>query len=63
VTASRLTTIFCDEPGCGTWLDAGVADTAAEARAQLARYGWQTAVRPDPQSRGTLDYCPAHRKD
>lgn len=60
MTASRLTTIFCDEPGCGQWWDEGIADTASEARAQLAGKGWLLAVRPEAKGRASLDYCPSH---
>lgn len=59
MSASRLVTIFCDAPSCGQWYDAGVSDTAAQARKQLRGTGWATAVRavhPGP----TLDYCPTH---
>lgn len=66
MTASRLVTIFCDAPDCSQWEDAGVASTAAAARAALKRRGWRVDVlqHVDPNARPLfaprLDFCPAH---
>jgi hypothetical protein len=60
MTASSLVTVFCDAPSCGRWDDAGVGDTAEEARRGLTRLGWVVAV-PDPDGyRRRFDYCPLH---
>ena len=59
MSARRLVTIMCDEPWCHEWVDQGIGDTAAIARAQLRGSGWVLAVpaqRPGP----TEDYCPKH---
>lgn len=67
MSARRLVTIMCDAPLCGEWWDAGVADTATEARRQLRGSGWRTAVASarayadEPvDSRAARDYCPRH---
>jgi hypothetical protein len=54
MSASRLTTIFCDK--CGAWEDAGVADTAGVARSLLKTRGWRVGV--PCTDRITRDYCP-----
>lgn len=56
MSSSKLVTINCD--GCLQWWDAGIADTAAEARRRLKRAGWKVNVRSreDPFAR---DFCPA----
>jgi hypothetical protein len=60
MTASTLVTIMCDEPDCAQWWDAGIADTAARARAQLKGSGWALAISSGEVQRGRLDFCPAH---
>jgi hypothetical protein len=60
VSASKLVTIFCDADGCGTWEDAGVADTAGIARSILKQRGWKVGV--SCTDRITRDYCPEHRR-
>lgn len=59
MSASRLVTIMCDHKGCGQWVDAGIADTAGRARAQLKPLGWRVGDR-NGWDRLTRDYCPAH---
>lgn len=64
MSASALVTIFCDAPNCGVWDDAGIAETAGKARAQLAKLGWEVNVAVDD---GTIwrsyrkDFCPKHK--
>ena len=62
MSASRMVTIFCDEPSCGMWWDAGVAETAWQARRGLSGKGWRLKV-PDPEGwTRALDFCPRHAK-
>ncbi len=60
MTATRLVTIMCDAPNCGVWWDAGVADTAQQARHRLRGTGWALAVADPAGGHHTLDYCPRH---
>lgn len=56
MVAFSLVTIHCD--GCNDWCDAGVADTAREARDSLKRLGWDVAVNEPRATRKRPDYCP-----
>lgn len=59
MSASALVTIFCDEPSCGHWDGAGIAETARQARSGLRGGGWTLAVT-NPDGGPTQDFCPKH---
>lgn len=58
MSASKQVTIMCDAPSCGVWWDAGIAETATQARRQLRGSGWQLNVLESDGWR--RDYCPKH---
>jgi hypothetical protein len=60
MTASKLYTVHCDAPHCGYWDEAGVGDTAADARRNLSGGGWRLSVKDPDGWRGRLDFCPRH---
>jgi hypothetical protein len=61
MSASTLTTVFCD--GCGTWVDeAGVGDSAREVRSRLRARGWAVNLPPTEDfPRMRRDLCPTCR--
>lgn len=60
MSAFKLVTISCDAPNCADWCDAGVADTAKEARARLRRLGWAVGVKDPAGYPQALDFCTEH---
>lgn len=52
----KLYTVHCD--GCSHWVDAGIGDTAKDARAGLRGRGWKLSVPDaDPNVRSRRDFC------
>ncbi len=62
MTATRMTVVTCDEPGCGIYDDLGIAESADAARNELEMHDWQLDVVDPTRPRARLDFCPEHRR-